>query len=584
MAGFDRGRASGPASLTASVTLDLNDDNEGQRPTHRWRPRSPPTGRDGSSTSTIVTLLDIHHNPLCLFDLGGGVNAELEVSFTVLGFEVLSFGQTFPLVDFAAMACGEEEDVSLPVLAHLDGSALRLTSDPTTSELEAAAGTNDPRGDQVDLLLVDKNGDLTDSVELLTTEGLASPWASVASGGHRRPRTPELGVQVGQQVEYEVFIVNQTQVVGALITDVTEDSFTLQAPLPNLGPPSVTIPYTIRSGKETLRVLKGGITEDFGPEETNPNRHIDDLDDLIRITTLGGGPLDGFGAGPDKVRVDPMIRLDVILDGGDGNDVLVGGSGLAPSRAAMATATSASPRRRSSTCCSDARGSRLEGGPGKDHLLGSTGHDVLVGGPGDDVMDGGGIVTSDGLALSGDDRIVGGGGDIMDGRDGDDVLIGDYDIEFDTPPEVDGQRREARRDDAPGRGTAQIFADNQGPTVSGAAHGRPDARHRALQRGQHPRRWRGERSHLRRPGRPDLARVGPRPADVQRSRPPGDHRRPYAHGGQFDTAHLCPSEPRQPVPRRDRRQHERFRHGAGRGGRRHLHAPPVQRRDRLRAQ
>src|SRR5262249_5233859 len=75
------------------------------------------------------------------------------------------------------------------------------------------------------------------------------------------------------------------------------------------------------------------------------------------------GNVMAFGqVGDDEITVDGRINLPTILDGGDGNDSLVGGGGH----------------------------DILLGGDGDDRLFGPAGRDILVGGRGMDHLFGGG--------------------------------------------------------------------------------------------------------------------------------------------------------------------------------------------------
>jgi Ca2+-binding RTX toxin-like protein len=96
------------------------------------------------------------------------------------------------------------------------------------------------------------------------------------------------------------------------------------------------------------------------------------------------------GAGNDVVVIDASITNTVYIDGGDGNDLLVGGGGR----------------------------SIFDGGAGNDFLYGAAGDDILMGGTGNDQIFGGG----------GNDSVVGGdGNDIVSGGAGFDLLIGSDD-------------------------------------------------------------------------------------------------------------------------------------------------------------
>ena len=97
-----------------------------------------------------------------------------------------------------------------------------------------------------------------------------------------------------------------------------------------------------------------------------------------------------LGSGSDIVIIGSNILVPVTVDGGAGNDLLIGGGGR----------------------------SVLLGGEGNDILWGGPGDDVLLGGAGNDDLFGGG----------GNDALVGGGGiDILSGGSGRDLLIGSQD-------------------------------------------------------------------------------------------------------------------------------------------------------------
>jgi Ca2+-binding RTX toxin-like protein len=91
---------------------------------------------------------------------------------------------------------------------------------------------------------------------------------------------------------------------------------------------------------------------------------IDERDEDVKIKQLLGtavGRIVIYGqAGNDQVQIDPTIRLDSFLFGGDGNDKLIGGGG----------------------------NDVLEGGAGNDQLDGFDGRDLLIGGPGMDLLRG----------------------------------------------------------------------------------------------------------------------------------------------------------------------------------------------------
>ena len=93
------------------------------------------------------------------------------------------------------------------------------------------------------------------------------------------------------------------------------------------------------------------------------------------------------GRGNDKIVVDANVSANMKIDGGSGNDVIIGGRG----------------------------DDDLKGGSGRDIILGRNGNDRISGGSGDDYLLGG----------KGNDFISGGKGrDFIQGGVGNDVLIG----------------------------------------------------------------------------------------------------------------------------------------------------------------
>jgi Ca2+-binding RTX toxin-like protein len=108
------------------------------------------------------------------------------------------------------------------------------------------------------------------------------------------------------------------------------------------------------------------------------------------------------GNGDDSVRIDESNgvfgdTIPTTIDGGNGNDHLVGGAGAGT----------------------------LSGGNGNDTLAGGSGAETLVGGNGDDSIDGN---RGDDVALlgNGDDTFIwdpGDGSDTVEGQNGDDTMV-----------------------------------------------------------------------------------------------------------------------------------------------------------------
>lgn len=140
---------------------------------------------------------------------------------------------------------------------------------------------------------------------------------------------------------------------------------------------------------ESVRVVRAGervvVTADREVRQSGQAPRIDAVQ-AVRIE---------LRAGNDTVRI--LLRLpDVVVDGGRGNDVLIGG----PSA------------------------EQLYGRAGKDSLAGGGGSDEIFGGNGDDVVRAG--FGSDIVAggAGADDLDGGSGGDKIDGGAGDDTLTG----------------------------------------------------------------------------------------------------------------------------------------------------------------
>lgn len=109
------------------------------------------------------------------------------------------------------------------------------------------------------------------------------------------------------------------------------------------------------------------------------------------------------------------------LIGGGGADMLNGGAGFDIASYRTATKTVYASLQTMSGLLGDAQGDKfisiegLEGGSGNDVLVGWTGNDTLIGGAGDDNLSGWG----------GNDTLEGGlGNDALDGGDGNDILLG----------------------------------------------------------------------------------------------------------------------------------------------------------------
>lgn len=146
-------------------------------------------------------------------------------------------------------------------------------------------------------------------------------------------------------------------------------------------------------------------------------------DDDVKVSNAAGGalrvnvngapytvpagvvPVIRSGAGNDTVTVDPSVRVNLIILGGDGDDTIKGGAG---SDTILAGAGNDKVQ-------AGGGDNYVSGGSGRDYLMGGSGNDTLRGGRGQDVLYG----------LGGKDRLAGGRGqDYLDGGAGDDRLYG----------------------------------------------------------------------------------------------------------------------------------------------------------------
>jgi autotransporter-associated beta strand protein len=456
--GLPIGEAKGTASLDANIGIDLNDDNEDPM-THQPPPGDPRSSADRHDgrvyLDEIATIIQSHNDPLCLFDLTGSLTVNLDLSLSaLLGLFQANFSFSKTLLNFnVSCSSGQpgaalDQDLANLVTGTNGQTYLVLTSTDDSSDvnLDRRAATNNPKGDNVHIMLVDKNNTPDDGVPVLTLpSGTITPIAGTTDTFQVTTLGSGLGahgIQPGQRVLYK----SPNGIGGGffnapatVLTVDSDDTFTLK--LNNAGSPLAANPFpmTFPSAMETLRVEKDGVTEDFGPNEVDAMGHptanfissvgsisliTDDLRDTGQTdnTTPKHYVLHDFGAGPDTVMVDPLITIPVHLGGGPGNDTLVGGAG----------------------------------------------DDVLLGGPGNDTLVGGPTLSSVITSASGNDTIVGGGGnDKIDGGDGANVLVGNFDRTFDprpsNPPSQPSGLEGADTISA-GDGPNMIWGDNQGAT------------------------------------------------------------------------------------------------------------------------
>jgi hypothetical protein len=453
--GLEAGSITGHGSIAGELSVDLNDDNENNYPENpndhavpALDTRSPQERKDGRLYLDEIGIIRDSRDGkiLALFDFAGRILAELGVTLKALGglFEK-SYEFDFVIYEFENVLRPPTESTGTPDLAFVGdrvvNGATRKTlvltrsSGSGTNDRANFAASNSEGGDNVQVLLVDKNNNPNDGYDIATlpagayTVSTASTTTVVSIPGtnpiqvtsqttHRHTVTQPgvdfaaQGVKVGQRVK---FFSTLPTLAGeterfATITAVNGDSFTFSPGI--LGAQfDSTRPVSVVSGRETIRVKKGTTIEDFGPNETG-NNLVTDINTIQAIIVDGGnGTIGSFGNGDDELLIDPFFRGLASIQGGAGHDTLVGGSG----------------------------NDSLDGGDGDDQLVGGLGNDRLIGGRGDDELAGG---------------------------DGADELIGDRRFTSGTSVAADGEGRDTIDG---GAGVDRIFGDNNLPATGANA-------------------------------------------------------------------------------------------------------------------
>ncbi len=445
--GLEAGSITGHGSITGVLEVDINDDNENNYPENpndhdvpAADTRSPQQRKDGKLYLDEIGIIRDSRagSVLALFDFNGKILAELGVTLRALGglFEK-SYDFDFVIYEFENILRPEPPLNDTPDLAFIGPrlvsgatrNTLVLTRTGGTSSSDRAlfAASNNEGGDQVQILLVDKNNNPNDGYDIATlqpgsyTVATTSTTTIVPIPGtnpiqvtsqttHRHTVTQQgvdfaaQGVKVGQRVRFFSTIPTLSGETErfATITAVNGNSFTFSPGI--LGATfDTTKPVSVLSGRETIRVKKGTTIEDFGPGEIGGN-FVSDINQIQAIVVDGGSitSIGSFGNGDDELLIDPFFRGIAHILGGAGNDLLIGGSG----------------------------NDILDGGDGNDSIVGNAGNDLLIGGRGDDEIDGG---------------------------EGNDTLVGDRRFASGTSVVADGEGRDVI---SGGAGNDRIFGDN----------------------------------------------------------------------------------------------------------------------------
>jgi len=161
----------------------------------------------------------------------------------------------------------------------------------------------------------------------------------------------------------------------------------------------------------------GVLTLNIGPNAASRLRgNINDIGETIHVKTDSGGGIvvwsDQFNVSEGIAGISPFVGVTkIIADGGAGNDT-IDLSGLTDGSIEVVIQGGEG---------NDA----ITGGAGADMLFGDGGADTILGGPGNDTIEGGLGNDSDLRGGLGDDRILGGeGNDFLSGDGGSDTLLG----------------------------------------------------------------------------------------------------------------------------------------------------------------
>lgn len=171
------------------------------------------------------------------------------------------------------------------------------------------------------------------------------------------------------------------------------------------------------------------------------------------------------GDGDDDVSISTNVEASLTVDGGAGNDRIIGGSGD-DELVGGSGADTIRGRQGDDKILGGTGSDELSGGSGNDRILGGSGSDELSGGSGDDNVLGGS--GSDELSGgSGDDTLYGGDGDDTIGGDrGDDQIFGnDGDDQIDGGAGRDELRGNAGTDTITGDSSEDMFHGNDNDTI-----------------------------------------------------------------------------------------------------------------------
>jgi hypothetical protein len=238
------------------------------------------------------------------------------------------------------------------------------------------------------------------------TQPRAEPRVDTAKPANAAPKQDPVGQQVRNRLATDSFEATSPR-TGRL--DLTGARPAPPTPTPTPVGPQVT---TNRAGQTVVDLGDGGKQatvsrgRDGGLTITSDGTSVNLTAEQAKNVVIRGGN------GNDRIAVDGDVTANLRIEGGDGNDTLIGGAG----RNTLVGGAG------DDYIQGGAGNDRIQGGAGRDVVYGLGGNDTITGGADRDYVDGGeGNDTISGG--TGNDQVMGGrGNDTLNGGAGDDVV------------------------------------------------------------------------------------------------------------------------------------------------------------------
>jgi Ca2+-binding RTX toxin-like protein len=357
---------------------------------------APPTADAGGTYAVNEGSTSVTLDASGSFDVAGDGGVTLTYEWDLDGDSV--FGET-------GVGAGRGDEVGVnPIfdVTGVDGTtvfaiALRVTAPDTATDVDlttvtvqnvapmANAGSGYATFDDAPITLTGTATDPAGAADPLTFQWDLDGDNIFGESGAGATRGNEVGASV---VYNPLGLPTSTQTVTLQVSDGDGGVTTVTTTVDILGAGSVLIGGVLHvvgaasaNNMAIITATGGMISVAANFNGSNPATFSESAVNEIRVRGRSGN---------DVIVTAPGVNAPMTIDGGGGNDLLIGGSGR----------------------------SVITGGTGNDVIFGGSGDDVLLGGDGNDDIFGGG----------GNDALVGGNGnDIVNGGLGRDLLIGSQD-------------------------------------------------------------------------------------------------------------------------------------------------------------